>query len=1051
MATQPIEEAVTSAGTNNVSVNSAGQNGTVNSANNDIYKNEGVIAGGKLMYGKTNAWHEADDAEKEKLSNQNANIAKQLNDLYGIDLSRGDDGVWRTADGSNFYDVIGLTNSGTANNAGNANGGNTNASGAVGGTSASGTSGTSGTGGTSVAGVVGTTTKGGYFNDRGQYVITDKVAYNLISEAKNESQKWYTMSPAERQASHTANKQRMDEVSRLTGRRIIYNESDGTYYWENGEKVYDSLFDLEKSHYPEYQDRSAQISETYDTALANQLTANEEARLWQEQLLRANVDNMEKQYDAMARQSYADTARQLENEKLRQALNGERGGVGERQFGIYQSAGSERLYNIELERQKLRSDTEAQIAQLQAEGRIADAQLIAEFALEKDKALQTEADRVYQAEVNKTAYNDSRDDTAFDQTRILNSEREEQRNNEFNRNITKSQLELSWANFEQAEKEHNDDVMFTWIDTYFKAEQFAQDSRQRVFANALALLPYDGGETLKKTFGIEVQDPRIREYYTYAFQAALKAYEGGNKRLMDTVMGDMYDCLIKGGKAVITDDGKFTGAFQTPDGDIYNFSKFGAFIKDLGFDVENMFSVPNDDGGIDIDKEYPQGGNDGTGGNTGGNEGGNENGSGGNEDTSQNTSQNTSDDGGIDLPRDDGGIDIDKATETNERFVNTNSSGKPETSNIDIMQGINTLKNKASNYNMNDPRQVAEFVKSNEYLINSLNVTYKLGITFDYSKKAYVYPDGTKVTDTVLTSVQDSAYDSAPKNIWKQDGGDSKSTTNPNRVGGVSAVKSGQYNSGKFDNYKLGVDADSSGVAKNVPDSAEYLKDGVGNIVTTRNVDSEYLKKNPGTFAVDNGNGTYSYISIKMPDFTIEKTSKGGGFGYKKIGLDGTVLGTPSKDDLKVWFTWDASVGNPDKYAVGSFEREMALKAMYPNYGAETESSSSGSGVNSTGDYTYKGGGNGSGNGSGNGGYNGYTPPETPPEKTTENQWLASVLQSTKTFDEWLNDEGKRFKYSGDDEQNRAYWAYVSSKAKKGGLDEDETYIFRKQVESKNS
>ena len=39
MATQPIEEAVTSAGTNNVSVNSAGQNGTVNSANNDIYKN----------------------------------------------------------------------------------------------------------------------------------------------------------------------------------------------------------------------------------------------------------------------------------------------------------------------------------------------------------------------------------------------------------------------------------------------------------------------------------------------------------------------------------------------------------------------------------------------------------------------------------------------------------------------------------------------------------------------------------------------------------------------------------------------------------------------------------------------------------------------------------------------------------------------------------------------------------------------------------------------------------------------------------------------------
>lgn len=1051
MATQPIEEAVTSAGTNNISVNSAGQNGTVNSANNDIYKNEGVIAAGKLMYGKTNAWHEADDAEKEKLSNQNANIAKQLNDLYGIDLSRGDDGVWRTADGSNFYDVIGLTNSGTANNAGNASGaGNANGgnvSGAVGGTSANSTSGASGTGGTTVAGVVGATTKGGYFNDRGQYVITDKIAYNLISEAKNESQKWYTMSPAERQASHTANKQRMDEVSRLTGRQIIYNEADGTYYWENGEKVYDSLFDLEKSHYPEYQDRSAQITETYDTALANQLTANEEARLWQEQLLRANVDNMEKEYDAMARQSYADTARQLENEKLRQALNGERGGVGERQFGIYQSAGSERLYNIELERQKLRSDTEAQIAQLKAEGRIADAQLIAEFALEKDKALQTEADRVYQAEVNKTAYNDSRDDTAFDQTRILNSEREEQRNNEFNRNIAQSQIDLSWANFNQAKDEHKDAVMFNWIDTYFKAQQFEQDSRQRVFTNALALIQYDGGKTLEETFGIKVRDPNVLEYYKYAVQAALKVFdEKGDRSLMNTVLGDMYDCIVGGGSAVITDEGKLNGFFKMPDGSMYNFSEFGKY-----FDIGSIEVKTNTDGGIDIDEEYTQGGNNDTSGNTGGNTGGNENGNGGNEDTSQNTSQNTSDDGGIDLPRDDGGIDIDKATETNEKFVNTNRDGKPETSNLDIMQGINTLKGKESSYNMRDPRQVEEYIKSNENLINSLNVTYKLGITFDYGKKAYVYPDGTRVTDTVLTSVQNTVDDTTPKNIWKQDGGDSKSTTNPNRVGGVSAVKSGQYNSGKFDNYKLGVDADSSGVAKNVPDSAEYLKDGVGNIVTTRSVDSEYLKKNPGTFAVDNGNGTYSYISIKMPDFTIEKTSKGGGFGYKKIGLDGTVLGTPSKDDLKVWFTWDASVGNPDKYAVGSFEREMALKAMYPNYGAETESSSGGSGVNSTGGYTYKGGGNGSGNGSGNGGYNGYTPPETPPEKTTDNQWLMSVVQGTKTFDEWLNDEGKRFKYSGDDEQNRAYWAYVSSKAKEGGLDEDETYIFRKQVESKNS
>ena len=40
--------------------------------------------------------------------------------------------------------------------------------------------------------------------------------------------------------------------------------------------------------------------------------------------------------------------------------------------------------------------------------------------------------------------------------------------------------------------------------------------------------------------------------------------------------------------------------------------------------------------------------------------------------------------------------------------------------------------------------------------------------------------------------------------------------------------------------------------------------------MTTRTVDSEYLKKNPGTFAVDNGNGSYSGTS-----------NRSGGNGYE--------------------------------------------------------------------------------------------------------------------------------------------------------------------------
>ena len=62
-----------------------------------------------------------------------------------------------------------------------------------------------------------------------------------------------------------------------------------------------------------------------------------------------------------------------------------------------------------------------------------------------------------------------------------------------------------------------------------------------------------------------------------------------------------------------------------------------------------------------------------------------------------------------------------------------------------------------------------------------------------------------------------------------------------------------------------------------------------------------------------------------------------------------------------------------------------------------------------------------------------------------------SVAQGTKTFDEWLNDEGKRFKYLGEKEQNRAYWTYVDSQAKAGGLDEYEHDELIDMMTAKNS
>ena len=979
MATQPIEEAAKLA--------------------SGVTNDKEVYDGIQSMKGNSEAWGGLDKANQKAAADKNASIAARLNERGDYGFTRGRDGVWRDKNGVDMYSY---TYDGSQSSGGG-NGGNTG--GSVG--NPSGNANANANGGEKL-------TPTGYGNAK-PYVIRDRTAQNILNTVKSNSQAWYSAPPEERIRLNAENKANMDALSQILGRGITYDAASGTYYFtDDGSKVYDSVFGVEEADYPKWQDRSSEIKNVYDTALSNQLTANEESRALQEYLLRESLAKAEKEYDAKARQSSIDTRKQLENEKLRQALNGQRGGVGERQFGIYQSAGSERLYNIELERQKLRADTESQIAQLKAEGKIAEAQLIAEFALQKDEALRQEAERVYNSDIRAAEHTEDRDDVAFDKYMTITNYADQKSENAWNRTLQIDDRDYN-RKVDEDEREYQ-----RWQDAQKLAleyKKYASDEKHQLFAEAISMAPYDGGTMLSELTGVSVTDPSVREYFSMALNAELQAASATkNYSKVEALIDDYYNYYVKGGRPIINDRGTFDGFVELPDGSIFNFNTYGSSGSGSG----------NNASGTD----FNEGGTGTNGGGSNGNDtaGNNANGNTGNAaNTSNNNKNNDS--------ASDNGIDIEEDTKTDKPFVVTNADGKPETSNLDILTGINTLKDKEKNVNFNDPKAVDEYVKSNEALINSLNVTYKLGIIFDPVQKAYVYADGSKVTDTVGKRSTNPNTNSngdrvPPPNRYSKESKEGNSIEDKTRPAiGVNGGKE----------YKLGTEAGADGTATNVPETATQVRNEVGNLVTTWDIDYSYLKSHPGTFAVKNDNGTYSYIQLEKPNFTITESSfKGGAFGYTKIGLDGKNLGTPSQKDLQIWFTWDASVANPDKYnKPGSYERERALAAMYPDYynrSTTTEDGGSGSGGN--GDYSY-----------------------TPKNDTSKNTPSSSngsfnadrVARSTMTFDEWLSSpQGKGFKNSSEKTQNNMYRIYLDNVAVNNGISEKEAKQFYNIINERN-
>ena len=158
---------------------------------------------------------------------------------------------------------------------------------------------------------------------------------------------------------------------------------------------------------PVRNDYSQLIKDTYNTQADLYKQANNLAVESAVQKLRDTYQNGLAKYQSMRDQTAIDTAKSLDTQALMSQLNGDYGGLGNKQYGVLQAAGANQLLQINLEQQNLLNTTEQQVAQLVMEGKIEEAKMLAELAQSQMDALINEGDKVYQSYFN--AYNTDKD------------------------------------------------------------------------------------------------------------------------------------------------------------------------------------------------------------------------------------------------------------------------------------------------------------------------------------------------------------------------------------------------------------------------------------------------------------------------------------------------------------------------------------------------------------------------------------------------------------------------------------------------------------------
>lgn len=228
-------------------------------------------------------------------------------------------------------------------------------------------------------------------------VSTDVNAINNINRMNANSLAWYQAQKGDANTSGT--KEYLAAQNASIGSQLgATRDASGTWYYNNSpNKLFDTKFaekPLAPVAEPQYTDMSSMITDHYTNSLKASLGAAQYATDQGVSDLNYAKDQALPGFQESREQSAITTGNNLDNSATRAALQGDRGGIGNRQYGVLQSAGDNRLLEINIAQKSLESNTSREVAKLKAEGKFQEASIIAQNAESQMNALMQEATRI---------------------------------------------------------------------------------------------------------------------------------------------------------------------------------------------------------------------------------------------------------------------------------------------------------------------------------------------------------------------------------------------------------------------------------------------------------------------------------------------------------------------------------------------------------------------------------------------------------------------------------------------------------------------------------
>lgn len=193
-----------------------------------------------------------------------------------------------------------------------------------------------------------------------------------------------------------------------TGRAVgagIINLGDGTYYdvdsgrtisQQEANQYYEQVIAAKEKQKYEQQltEQRAMIEQQMNAMMEAQIAANQAAVNQGTQQLTDASRQGQQALDQAAADSTITAHQNMDNLALRSAKLGDLGGIGQKQYGEAANANDKRLLEIELEKKNLETTTAQQIAALQAEGKMADAEVISNLGMKQLQMLIEEEDKL---------------------------------------------------------------------------------------------------------------------------------------------------------------------------------------------------------------------------------------------------------------------------------------------------------------------------------------------------------------------------------------------------------------------------------------------------------------------------------------------------------------------------------------------------------------------------------------------------------------------------------------------------------------------------------